>query len=71
MRITILTSILVFISNSNSTAKFKAEKDISYGPDERNVMDVYWNTKFKDAPIVLQFTEGVSKTVVRHIVIET
>ena len=58
MRITILTSILVFISNSNSTAKFKAEKDISYGPDERNVMDVYWNTKFKDAPIVFTIHGG-------------
>ena len=58
MRITILASILAFISNSNSTAKFKAEKDISYGPDERNVMDVYWNTKFKDAPIVFTIHGG-------------
>ena len=58
MRITILASILAFISHSNSTAKFKAEKDISYGPDERNVMDVYWNTNFKNAPIVFTIHGG-------------
>ena len=58
MRITILASILAFISHSNSTAKFKAEKDISYGPHERNVMDVYWNTNFKNAPIVFTIHGG-------------
>ena len=58
MRITILASILAFISHSNSTAKFKAEKDISYGPDERNVMDIYWNTNFKNAPIVFTIHGG-------------
>ena len=58
MRITILTFILTFIFHSNSTAKFKAEKDISYGPHERNVMDVYWNTNFKNAPIVFTIHGG-------------
>lgn len=58
MRITILTSILTLIFHSNSTAKFKAEKDISYGPHERNVMDVYWNTNFKKAPIVFTIHGG-------------
>ena len=58
MRITIFASILTFISHFNSTAKFKAEKDISYGPHERNVMDVYWNTNFKNAPIVFTIHGG-------------
>ena len=68
MRITIFASILTFISNFNSTAKFKAEKDISYGPDERNVMDVYWNTKFQKRSIVFTIHGGGFK---KHIVIET
>ena len=58
MKITILASILIFIFHSNSAAKFKAEKDISYGPHERNVMDVYWNTNFKNAPIVFTIHGG-------------
>ena len=48
---------LLFIS-TNLMAGFKADKDVSYGPHERNVLDVYWNTKFKNAPIVFTIHGG-------------
>ncbi|HAE10172.1 MAG TPA: hypothetical protein DCG39_00870, partial [Opitutae bacterium] len=59
MKITTLTTILsaIFLSSSLS-AEFKADKDVSYGPHERNVLDVYWNTKFKNAPIVFTIHGG-------------
>ena len=39
-------------------AENKVDKDVSYGTHERNVLDVYWNTKFKNAPIVLTIHGG-------------
>ncbi|SVE59468.1 uncharacterized protein METZ01_LOCUS512322, partial [marine metagenome] len=44
--ITFATTILAFFLSFSLSAEFKAEKDVSYGPHERNVLDVYWNTKF-------------------------
>ena len=43
---------------SNLLAAAKVEKNISYGPDKRNVMDVYWDTKYKKAPIVFTIHGG-------------
>ena len=39
-------------------AEVKVEKDVSYGPHERNVMDIYWDTENKDAPIVFTIHGG-------------
>ena len=50
--ITFVTILSVIVFPSALSADFKADKDVSYGPHERNVLDVYWNTKFKNAPIV-------------------
>ena len=40
------------------SAEFKTAKNISYGPHERNVLDVYWDTEYKDAPIVFTIHGG-------------
>ena len=40
------------------SAEFKAQKDISYGPHERNLLDVYWDTEYKNAPIVFTIHGG-------------
>ena len=56
--ITFATTVLALLFSSNLSAEFKADKDVSYGPHERNVLDVYWNTKFKNAPIVFTIHGG-------------
>jgi predicted esterase len=43
---------------TNLVAEVKVEKNLSYGPHKRNVMDVYWNTKYKKAPIVFTIHGG-------------
>jgi predicted esterase len=57
--------ILLFVSTLSAlffttflSAEFKTTKDLSYGPNERNVLDVYWNTNFKNAPIVFTIHGG-------------
>ena len=44
MKITTFTITVLALFSSSLSAEFKADKDISYGPHERNVLDVYWNT---------------------------
>ena len=56
--ITIATTIFAFFISLSLSAEFKADKDVSYGPHERNVLDVYWDTKFKNAPIVFTIHGG-------------
>ncbi|MAG92964.1 MAG: hypothetical protein CMJ48_04355 [Planctomycetaceae bacterium] len=46
------------ISTTNLLAELKVDKDVSYGTHERNVMDVYWNTDYKNAPIVFTVHGG-------------
>jgi len=36
----------------------KVDKNVSYGPHERNVIDVYWDSTFKNAPIVFTIHGG-------------
>lgn len=43
---------------SSLAAEFKVERDVRYGPDPRNVMDVYWKTEYKKAPIVFTIHGG-------------
>ena len=56
--ITIATTIFAFFISLSLSAEFKADKDVSYGPHERNILDVYWDTKFKNAPIVFTIHGG-------------
>ncbi len=52
-----LVGLHLFFSTS-LLAELKIEKNLSYGTHERNVMDVYWNTDYKDAPIVFTIHGG-------------
>ena len=45
-------------SSKSLFAEFKANKNVSYGPHQRNVLDVYWNTDYKNAPIVFTIHGG-------------
>ena len=58
MKITTFTITILALFSPSLSAEFKADKDVSYGPHERNVLDVYWNTKFKNAPIVFTIHGG-------------
>lgn len=39
-------------------AEQKVESNVSYGPHSRNVMDIYWDTEKKNAPIVFTIHGG-------------
>jgi len=56
----LLASLLVSLGTSGTSlyAEAKVEKNVSYGPHERNVMDIYWNTDYKNAPIVFTIHGG-------------
>ena len=56
----IILAALLFTSffSIHLSAEFKAQKDISYGPHERNFLDVYWDTEYKNAPIVFTIHGG-------------
>ena len=56
--IILATTIVTILFSSQIAAEFKTEKDVSYGPHERNVMDIYWDTSFKNAPIVFTIHGG-------------
>jgi len=51
-----ITTILLALS-TNLFAGIKIEKNVSYGP---HPMDVYWDTDYKNAPIVF-IIHGVGK----------
>lgn len=55
---TLLACITFVLSTANLFAEVKVEKDVAYGPHERNVLDVYWNTEYKNAPIVFTIHGG-------------
>ena len=42
-------------------AEIKVEKDVAYGAHERNVMDIYWDTEYENAPIVFTIHGGSFK----------
>ena len=60
MKITTFTiTILALLFSSNLSAEFKADKDVSYSPHEgATSWGAYWNTKFKNAPIVFTIHGG-------------
>ena len=51
-------ALSAFFFSIHLSAEFKAQKDISYGPHERNLLDVYWDTEYKNAPIVFTIHGG-------------
>ena len=55
---TFVTILGLLVFSTNLMAEFKMDKDVSYGPHQRNVLDVYWSTKFKNAPIVFTIHGG-------------
>jgi predicted esterase len=58
----ILVAILGLLVFSTSLfAEVKVDKNVSYGPHQRNVLDVYWNTDYKNAPIVFTIHGGAFK----------
>ena len=52
-----ITTVLLALA-TNISAGIKIEKNVSYGPHSRNLMDVYWNTDYKNAPIVFTIHGG-------------
>ena len=56
-RILTLTSVLLVFS-IHLFAELKVDKNVSYGPHPRNVLDVYWDTDYKNAPIVFTIHGG-------------
>jgi predicted esterase len=48
----------LLIASMNLFAELKVDKNVSYGPHPRNVLDVYWDTDYKNAPIVFTIHGG-------------
>ena len=56
---TVLTfALLHLIWSANLVAETKVDRNVSYGPHPRNVMDIYWNTDHTNAPIVFTIHGG-------------
>jgi len=51
-------TLLLLIATTAVSGEVKVEKDVSYGPHERNVFDIYWKTEYKNAPIVFTIHGG-------------
>lgn len=54
----VLASAVLLVSGAALPGEVKVARDVAYGPHERNVMDVYWETGFKNAPIVFTIHGG-------------
>ncbi len=60
----IAVGLFLFTANlftANLHAEVKVDRNVSYGTHERNVMDIYWNTQYKNAPIVFTIHGGAFK----------
>jgi len=51
-------TLLLLLATSAAYGEVKVERDVSYGPHQRNVFDIYWKTEYKDAPIVFTIHGG-------------
>ena len=60
-KIKTVISVGLFLFTTNIYAEVKVAKDVSHGTHERNVMDIYWDTQFKNAPIVFTIDGGAFK----------
>jgi predicted esterase len=56
--ITFFTTLFALFFSTFLSAELKITKDLSYGPNERNVLDIYWDTEYENAPIVFTIHGG-------------
>ncbi len=61
LAIAAIVAVGLLIFATNGFAEIKVDKNVKYGPHERNVLDVYWNTEYKNAPIVFTIHGGSFK----------
>ncbi|QDV23235.1 alpha/beta hydrolase [Aureliella helgolandensis] len=54
----VVVAIGLSICATHGLAENKSDKDVAYGTHERHVLDVYWNTDYKNAPIVFTIHGG-------------
>jgi len=60
----IAVGLFLFTGNlftGNLRAEVKVDRNVSYGAHQRNVLDIYWNTQYKNAPIVFTIHGGAFK----------
>jgi hypothetical protein len=57
----ILIAVGLWLFATNVHAEVKVDKDVSYGKHERNVLDVHWDTDYKNAPVVFTIHGGAFK----------
>ena len=57
--VAVAVGLLIFATKAY--AEVKVDRDVRYGMHERNVLDVYWNTEYKNAPIVFTIHGGAFK----------
>ncbi|PHS05661.1 MAG: hypothetical protein COA78_15130 [Blastopirellula sp.] len=60
MKVILATTVLL-VFGADLFGEVKVDKNVAYGPHERNVMDIYWNTDYKNAPIVFTIHGGSFK----------
>ena len=49
MRTTSFPAVAIFLTSAAAlSGEVKVEKDVAYGPHERNVMDIYWKPEIKN-----------------------
>ena len=56
-----VVAVCLLIFAENLYAEVKVDKDVAYGTHERNVLDVYWDTDYRNAPIVFTIHGGAFK----------
>lgn len=59
VNIAVVVGLLIF--TTKASAEVEVDRDVRYGMHERNVMDVYWDTEYKNAPIVFAIHGGAFK----------
>ena len=62
LKIKLVIAVGLFLLTPKLYAEIKVDRNVSYGPHERNVMDIYWDTQYKNAPIVFTIHGGAFKT---------
>ena len=61
LKVKTVIAVGLFLFTTNLHAEVKVDRNVSYGTHERNVMDIYWNTQYKNAPIVFTIHGGAFK----------
>ena len=58
MKRTLYSTCILLLLSPTLFAGLKVARNVSYGPHERNIMDIYWDSSFKNAPIVFTIHGG-------------